>query len=91
MRVRFAEWEEVDPGLEGADVVRRAVGEGPVRVARARFRREVVVSLHVRVYYERAGLRGDGDVQIREPELATLVRIIEKVWPLKVRQSFPMI
>ena len=59
-------------------MVRRAVGEGPVRVARPRLGREVVVPLHVRVYDERAGLRGDGDVQIREPELATLslVRIV---------------
>ena len=60
----------------GVDVVRRAVGEGTVRVTRAGLGREVVVSLHVRVYYERAGLRGDGDVQVGEPELATLVRII---------------
>ena len=57
-------------------MVRRTVRERAVCVACPRLGREVVVSLHIRVYYERAGLRGDGDVQIREPELATLVRII---------------
>ena len=46
----------------GVDVVRRAVGEGPVRVARARLGREVVVSLHIRVYYERAGFGWDGQI-----------------------------
>ena len=60
-------------------MVRRTVRERAVCVACPRLGREVVVSLHIRVYYERAGLRGDGDVQIREPELATLVRVVEEV------------
>ena len=62
VRVGLAEGEEVDPGLEGADMVRRAVGEGPVRVARPQFGREVIVPLHVRVEDERAGFWGHGDV-----------------------------
>ena len=94
VRVGLAEGEEVDPGLERPDVLRRAVGEGPVRVARPRLGREVVVPLHVRVDDERAGLWGDGDAQIGEPELATvsLVRVVEKhdgrVWFCE--QSFPI-
>ena len=63
----------------GLDVVRRAVRERAVCVACPLLGREVVVSLHIRVYYERAGLRRDGDVQIGEPELAALVRVVEKL------------
>ncbi len=60
------------------DVVRRTVRERAVCVACPRLGREVVVALHIRVYYERAGLWGDCDVQVREPELAALVRVVEK-------------
>ena len=39
VRVGLAEREEVDPRLERANVLRRAVGEGPVRVTRPKVSR----------------------------------------------------